>query len=508
MLPFSLFLYHLMRYPQLFLFLIFAASLQADALSSRLRLLLPGDDAPTVNERQYLYQRVSLLFNKLEDDKVGRKSVKKKIKKISARLKSDYLKTHAADARLADAFRTGRYNDATAALLTALAFEEFEIDYYAYVDHWEAYLIADPDRRAAEVYQPGHQKHKEEAETTFRRNYLELLRATLLEDLPSMGEEEVDELFERYYYKPGKKLTFGQLTAFMQFRRAQSAYRAKDYPLTVELLETALSKEERPAFLVLRKAAELQIKAINRPEVEGDISTLFLQWTEAPDNKYLPAALLQHFDEQQRLLIADSRLGKAADLLSEYLSRAPVGKTAWTEEMSLLQKYRLLSHHFLKGNISEARRLAEGLYAGDPENETVKYLLGEIVIDQLRRSRATGQAFTKAVETAANNFPFIRRQERFADLLLRELAWKVRDVFAEDNGPGGEDALRNFKDALIDIPINESRNIWTLTAFIAASNYYFREADYNRARFYVNEGLKYNSTDEYLLHRRELLARY
>jgi len=192
---------------------------------------------------------------------------------------------------------------------------------------------------------------------------------------------------------------------------------------------------------VLRKAAELQIKAINRPEVEGDISTLFLQWTEAPDNKYLPAALLQHFDEQQRLLIADSRLGKAADLLSEYLSRAPVGKTAWTEEMSLLQKYRLLSHHFLKGNISEARRLAEGLYAGDPENETVKYLLGEIVIDQLRRSRATGQAFTKAVETAANNFPFIRRQERFADLLLRELAWKVRDVFAEDNGPGGEDAL-------------------------------------------------------------------
>jgi hypothetical protein len=112
------------------------------------------------------------------------------------------------------------------------------------------------------------------------------------------------------------------------------------------------------------------------------------------------------------------------------------------------------------------------------------------------------------VETAANDFPFIRTQERFADLLLRELAWKVRDVFADENGPGGDDALRTFRNSLIDIPINESRNIWTLTAFIAASNYYFREGNYPRARFYVDEGLKYNSNDEYLLHRRDLLARY
>lgn len=498
-----------MRYFYLLLCIFLAGStLRADALSSRLRLLLPGDDAPTVNERQYLYQRVSLLFNELDNDKVGRKSTKQKIKKIVARLKSDYLRTYAPNARLADAFRTGRYNDATAALLTALVYEEFEVEYHGYVDHWEAYLIADPDRYAAEVYQPGHQKHKSAAEVAFRRNYLELLRATLLEDLPAMGDDEVDKLFERYYYQPGKKLTFGQLTAFLLFRRAQAAYRAKDYPMTVELLETALSKEERPAFLVLRMAAELQIKAINRPEVEGDIPTLFLQWTEAPDNKYLPAALLQHFDEQQRLLIAEDRTGEAADLLADYLSRAPAGKTTWAREMSLLQKYRLLSHHFLKGEISEARRLAENLYAEDPENETVRYVLGEIVIDQLRRSRATGQTFTTAVETAANDYPFIRKQERFADLLLRELAWKVRDIFAEDNGPGGEDALGEFRNALLDIPINESRNIWTLTAFIAASNYYFREGDYGRARFYVDEGLKYNGQDEYLLHRRDLLARY
>ncbi|MFT4750628.1 MAG: hypothetical protein ACI819_001066, partial [Neolewinella sp.] len=257
-----------MRHFQLFLLFLFAVSLQADALSSRLRLLLPGENPPTVNERQFLYQRVSLLFNQLENDKIGRKSTKKKIKKISARLEGDFLKTYDPNAQLADAFRNGRYNDATAALITALVFEKFEVAYEGYVNHWEAYLIADPDHHAVEIYQPGHQKHKPTAETAFRRDYLEVLRATLLEDLPNMSTEEVDKLFNRYYYQPGKKLTFGQLTAFLQFRLAQSAYRVKDYLLTVKLLETAISKEERPAFLVLRKAAELQIKAINRPEVE------------------------------------------------------------------------------------------------------------------------------------------------------------------------------------------------------------------------------------------------
>lgn len=487
---------------------IFSASLQADELSNRLRLLLPGDDAPTVNERQFLYQRVSQLYQELEGDKVARKSIKKKISRIESRLERHYLRDYSTQATLADAFRSGKYNDATASVLTALAYEYFEVDYHGFVDHWEVGLMADPDLNKKEIFSPSHEKHEDKAETAFRRDYLDLVRATLVDDLPNLSANNIDKLFFRYYYEPGKKLSFGQLSALLLYRRAQAAYRAKQYPATIELLEQALQKEERPAFLVLRKAAEIQQKAIEQPEVEGDIKTLFKQWSERPDNQYLPAAILQHFDEKQRLLLAENRLGDAADLLGSYLNQAPGGKEAWAQDLRDLQQYRLLRHHFTNGRMDLAQRLAESLFAQTPEDEAIKYVLGELVIDELRRSRSTGTEFTAAVEAAASRYPFIRKQDRFADLLLRELAWKVRDHFEADDLHGGTNALNRFRQALLDIPIGEKRSLWTLTSFIAASNYYFRMEDYQVARDYVAEGLKYNPEDPYLLHRRDLLVKY
>jgi len=489
-------------------FLTLSPLLQADELSNRLRLILPGEDAPTVNERQFLYQRVSQLFKELEGDKVAKKSTIKQISRIKNRLQRTYLLTYTTSAGLADAFHNGKYNDATAAVLSALAYEHFGIDYEVYVDHWETHLVVDPTGLAIEVYQPRHEKHRDEMEASFRRDYLDLLRATIIDDLPNIGEKEVNELFERYYYASGKKLSFGQLSALLLYRQAQSAYRAKDYQKAIDVLELALQKEERPAFLVLSKASELQLKAITAPDVEGDINTLFKQWAERPDNRYLPAAILQHFDEKQRLLLAENKLGEAADLLGDYLQRAPSGNKEWAKNLTDLQQYRLLCHYFTNGRMDLAQRLAESLFAEDPEDETMRFILGELVIDALRRTRLTGSEFTTAVELAASRYPFIRKQDRFADLLLRELAWKVRDRYEADDLHGGTDALHRFRQALIDIPIGDKRSLWTLTAFIAASNYHFRMEEFQQAREFVSEGLRYNPKEDYLLHRRDLLQRY
>lgn len=496
------------RYLLFLCFLSLGLHLRADALSNRLRLILPGDDAPTVNERQFLYQRINRLWLALEADKTGRKSVKKRVKRINEKLRKSYLRTRAADARLADAFRNGRFNDATAALLTALTYERFEVDYVGKVDHYLAYLIADPDGRNTPVYAPDPPRLTNERRAAFRRDYAELLRATVLEDVGELSAAQADELFAAYYYRPAKRLTLGQLTAFQFYRRAQTAYRAKDYPEAIRLLEAALNKEERPAFLVLLNAAEAQLKAIVRPEVEGDVPLLFAQWAELPDNRYLPAALLQHFDEKQRLLLARGETGAAAELLAAYLDRAPAGQTAWQAELRNLQAYRLLNHYFLAGRIDLAKQIAERLYAERPTDERLRYVLGEILIDGLRRTRLTGPAFTAAVEATARQYPFVRQQERFADLYLRELAWNVRDRYEADDGAGGQAALERFTDALVGISVNEARSVWTLTAFIAASNYHFRLEDYSKARFYVDKGLAYNPADAYLLHRRALLAKY
>lgn len=496
-----------MRFILLLLCVLITTGLQADELSNRLRLALPGEDAPTVNERQYLYQRFSELFTKLEGDKVRRKRTKKQIRRIKDRLQRDFLRTYKAGARLADAFRVGAYNDATAALLAALVFEEFDITYEGYVDHWEAYLIADPEKRADKVFHPDHEKHDDKQEAAFRRHYIELVRAVGIDDVSS-AQDELEKTFIRYYYSSARRLSFGQLTAFLQYRRAQAAYADSNFVRAIELLDIAMLKEERPAFLVLRKAAELQLKARTQPDVEGSIVSLFAQWAEAPENKYLPAAILQHFDERQRMLLAENRAGQAAELLAEYLAKAPAGKTAWSDDMNNLQRYRLLQHHFTSGNMDQARRLADQLHTADPTNESLKYILAEIILDDLRRRRLQGVDFIKAITDAAAQYPFVRERRAFMDLQLRELAWKVRDDYDTDDGAKGARSLERFRRALLGIGVDEDRSVWTLTAFLAASNYHFRQQEYAQALAFVEEGLQYNAQDAYLLHRQELLRRY
>jgi hypothetical protein len=498
-----------MRILLLAFFCLLTAGLSADELSVRLRLLIPGDDPATVNERQFLYQRIDGMLRCLkEEDKITRKTINKQVARIKDRLEKSYLKTYRAEADLAAAFRKGHYNDATAAVLTALTFEHFGIDYDGYVDHWESYLIADPDGAAVAVRHPATTKRNEKAERIFRREYLSIIRSTLEEDIPPMSTDEADAFFFKYHYSPTRRLSFGQLSAYLLFRNAQAAYGKSDYAQCLALVDEGMRREERLAFLVLRRAAELQIAALNRPEMEGEVDEFFQQWKENPDNRYLPAALLQHFDREQQVLLAREEEHEAQVLLTTYLEKAPEHQEEWSENLRQLQDLRFLTHYHKRGRLDLAKRMAEHLYRQHPDNETVRFILGELIIDGLRNTSAKGAEFQRQVEGAAAKYPFIQRQDRFADLLLREKAWKVRDLYATDQFAEAKRALVQFRETLINIPIGRERSLWTLTVFAAAADYHFRMGEYDLAREFIEEGLEYGPDDQFLLHRKEVLANY
>lgn len=491
-----------------FFVLLSVLPLAAEDLTVRLRQLLPGEEPATVNERQFLHQRVRGMYLELETAKISGKSTKKQLARIQTFLQRSYLKTYAPGAELADAFRKGSYNDATAAVLTALALEYFDIEYYALVDHWEAYLLADPSDRQERIRHPASRKRKQGQERTYRANFIDLVRATIAPDLEVRGSTQIEEAFYEYYYQPRKLLSFGQLAAYALFQEGSAAYRAGAYEKAISFAERAAQRENRPVFLMLRRAAELQLAATRQPEETGDIQVFFDSWVEDPDNKYFPAAILNHFDQQQQVLLATNRPDLAKDLLNNYAARAPAGSAPWEQELIRLQRFRLVDHYHKHNQLTLARQEAEALLANDAENETVRYLLGELVIGELRRKRATGDAFAALVQQAAAQYPFIRKQDRFADLLLRELAWKVRDLYAVDKVSDAGKALARFRAALADITIGRKRSLWTLTAFYAASDYYFRQGDYGSARKFTEEALQYSPEDHFLLHRRDLLSRY
>lgn len=510
-----------MHYVLLFCLLLAGTPAGAQTLASNLRALVPGNGQQALGERQYLHGKVEELFAQLRrEEKLDRRSKKKRVKHIQNFLEREVLRTYAAHATLDEVFRNGRYNDATGAALTALLLSEFNVPYEIYVDHWTVGILADPqgkERRFA--WHPDWKDIDQADRARYRRLYLGFLRNTILPDLPEpLDNEEARTVYRQYHYRPAAELDLKDYGAYLLYRRAQSSYHADDAAGAVRLLDAALSVEERPAFLALRHAAELRLTARAGNLVRGSLEELFAQFREDPTNDYLAGAILQYFDEQQRLILASNKPEKTRELLARYLAMAPLVEVGpsplhehvpnWSRDMMQLQNLRLLEHYLIADDLPNALQQAEELYLGFPDSTAYQRIFSDVALRQLRRQAGGAEDLHRRLAQLAEQYPFIRRSDAYIDLDLRQKALTVRDRFAEDRLDEARAALRAFDDALLGVPIGPDRSLWTLTAYYAASDYYFRNRDYTRAIDFIDKALVFGPEEAFLLHRRAVLSRY
>jgi hypothetical protein len=472
-------------------------------------MLYPETDPATEAERTYLNKQFTNLFAQLRyTDKLGGKSASRQLAGIRSRLRRDLLLFYNPDAELGDAFRLGVYNDLTAALLHALILDEFGISYTTYVDHWECLIITKTGDVPGVLAAPGSIRHTPAREETYRREYLNVLRKVLPEPLTQLSDSGADSVFYRYHYIPTQPLVFSELAAYAHFRRAERAYQHRNFRRSRRLLTHATTLTDRPAFTILDAAARLQLAALRRVDPIALENRLFELWGESPENSYYPAELLQRFDRRQREVLATGGPQAANDLLNSYLGRAPESQDVWHRRMQQLQGLRLIAYYQREGKLVPALHLAEALLRHEPDDERLQTFVAELLLTHLRRSYADPGELVDRAEAAAVRYPFLRGSDRYADIVLREAALEVRDLFAVERVNDALDALGNFRRQLSAIPNGNDRRLWTLTAFVAASNYYFQREDYAPARAYVAEALRHDPNNDYLLHQRDLLARY
>ena len=484
----------------LLLLLCCSFTLTGARLSERLKLLYPGESSTIAAERRYLGKQLENVFRKLRyTDRLPRRSADERLSLIKARYRRDILRWYHERATPADAFRSGHFNDATASLLLALALEEFDLPFTAHVDHWEVYL------RTAQgtIHHPTARLPTAEARRSYRREYLNLLRQTLPGVPSDLSEGAADSLYASYHFSPDRPLDFGGLAAYGQYRRALLAYGRHDYRAAT----TLLAGFGTPAHRLLRRACTLQQAALSAPSPESYTEALFDRWRAEPDNVYLPRALLSHFDERQRKALGRSDTLAAATLYTDYRSRGG-GHADWQGQLSRLYRLRRLTYFRRTDNVTEALRTAEELLADAPDEPGYRAFVADLTLSALRDRYRDPVELAGAAREAAERYEFLTTSDRYADLQLREFALRVRDRFAGGEEEAAQYALAAFRRQLSLQSGGRNRSLWTLTAFIAASNFYFARQDYAPALGYVEEALGYDPTSDFLLHQRDLLLRY
>ena len=472
-------------------------------------MLIPGEGRDVSRERRLVEDRLEkLLFRLKHDDRLGQLPTDEQVKLLTRRIGQELLREYRPGASLTDAVREGTYTNTTAVILYALSLEHFRIPFEAYIDHWQVELVVDPYGSRYRLSAPGAATADAGRSVNYRREYLALVRRTVGFELGRLSDAQADSVFYAHYYHPHERLSLRQLSAYQQLRRAQDAYANGEYPAAKVALDHARALDNRPAISVLERATELQLMALG--ELTGSVQTdrLFADWQADPDNPYYPGVLLRSFDRQYRQLLATEELDAASRLVQRYSSRAPAQQKNWVTRVELLGDVRLLEHYRRQGKVVPALEIAETLLAREPSNPDFQAFVAELGLYEISRNYAEPARQVARAKALREKHAFVVGYGAYADIVLRESALRVRDAFAEDRETEARRELDYFRAQLQRLAPSQARSLWTLTAFIAASNFYFAREEYAAALEVLDEALEFDPDNDFLLHERDLIRRY
>lgn len=483
------------------------ADYPSSSLQAKIQTLLPDEDGSRAEDRKYVENQLATLISQLKAERIDRKSTKKKIKFITQMVSSRFMREASAKADLPDFFREGKYSDATLTLVYAMLMETFEVPWFAMVDHWDVYLLADPSGKKQQLTTNGS-NHTRAIERGYRADYVEMLNLTLLPGQRPTSAAAIDSLYYVYHYAEKELLNFKQLAAYWHYERALRAYYYRDYLLTIRRLSISKQLENRPAFSALEQATYLQLANLEEGDEHQSLFYLFELWSKDKENKYIPAALLTNFIQETDRIIEEERSFGRAEQLFTFLDSRGDEYPAWQRELRelyYLQKTRFAARD---GLYNEVRSYVDSLYQMEPDNPVFRQLAGDLSLWTLRSTGSSGETLKGELDEIVTRYPFVKEYKGINDLLLADLAKEIRGHYEADQAYEGDNLLLQFRNKLPGTTAGKRRAIWVLTAYLSASNFYFRMKDYQQALNLIEEGLRYSPEDDYLLHRREVLKRY
>ncbi|MEO0790841.1 MAG: hypothetical protein AAFY36_19405, partial [Bacteroidota bacterium] len=457
-------------------------SARADRLSERLSLVLPDEGT----DRQFVETRLRLLISELESDRIEKKKRSKQLHWIRQRVEAGYLRKYKPMASLPDVFREKSYNDVTAALIYAMVLDHFGIPHEAVIDHWEVYLIIDPEGRPISLRDQSGRDASSQQELAFRQDYIELLNLTALPAQRPRSMMEADSLYGIYHYAGRERLSFHELAAHYHYRKAMQTYRQGEYERSVELLAQARYTDDRPAFDLLEQATYLQL-AQGAADSTGlsSLFYLFELWRKDRSNRFIPRALMMRFRSVSDRSVETSAGGPIphdpmSDGVNTNVSHAQFNRESHISSMTPLtgaeledewgpaeQLYLYLNsrarefpgwrdtlqelYFFQRGRYYDRRgrddlvlEYLDSLYRLRPADMVYRESITQLSVADIRSENLSGEQLRDRIEGLANQYPYLAEDPALADLVLEDLAKSIRMQFSSGETRVGESQLVEF----------------------------------------------------------------
>lgn len=474
---------------------------KVEKLDDQLEILLPGSSIQASSARQYARQRLLHIINNLEAQKINKKKPAKVITLIQNTVEKDLLTQYEAFADLTNLFTQGTYDQSSASIVYALIMDKLEIPYRFQIRETEIAIIVYPDSEAhllEVIHSPGF---SEEASERFQAAYLDFLGATGISSKhPHLTP---DLLFLHYYPGQEEPLDMTTIASFLCYRQALKAYNEHAWMKTLDRLNCASQLEESPAYDVLEKAVWLQLA---KTESSGKESLYYLWelWKEQPQNAW-QTELVNRFNKaitslpKASVWVIDSLYLSFHEKFTDY----PQAQSQ-LKEMYFLQRARF---HAQEGRYFPVMDFMDSLYQLRPNDIEVHHVIGFMLVKTLKPIRGYKEGLDR-INDYQKRYPFLRYNLIFQDRNFYYQAERVHDLFANEKAEEGQHYFNKFVELYQQLGRTAGYESWLTTSYLAISNYYFRQKAYQQALHYIEQALQEMPTDDYFLHRRDLLRRY
>ena len=184
-----------------------------------------------------------------------------------------------------------------------------------------------------------------------------------------------------------------------------------------------------------------------------------------------------------------------------------VGQPDLRRQLSEVYFLKKAAYHAQALRTDRVVQYVDSLHRYRPDDAATEEILQDLLVWSLHRQRDWQQGLP-TLTAYAKRYPFLTQVSEFKDLDLFYRAEQIRQYFNADQGEAGLQQLTDFQYQLARYGPTPRNQYWILTAYLAASDYYFRLADYPNARLFVEQALSLLPTDPYLQHRLEVLWMY
>jgi tetratricopeptide (TPR) repeat protein len=434
-------------------------------------------------------------------EKWNDKKPDKRVKYLYENIHKTFLERYEAETVFSDIFSNGNYNCVSATALYCMAFDYFHIPYSIKEKPNHVYPVAFPANQQVIVETTNPQVGSFAFNTQFKQSYIENLRKSKLVSQHEIASTEVNQLFDKYFFKSDVDINLLQLVGIQYMN--EGIYRLD----ADEVLPSVRQFEKAYLFYPSEQVANgLLVSYLKAFQGRGKKDSLhasllaklsrFEKYGISGDNVKAEFSLVTN-----HLLF---ELGKSAEYATYFAVldkglRSPQLK----EEIGYLYNYEHGRYYYNQGRYSESEPYFEKAMSLRPNSQEVQTVYLGLLERNLRGAHNGGEA-VEMLKTVLQKNPALATNNNFNSVMALNYLRKFSEDFENAKPIPGDEARLQFEKmytANKDLDVNTSA---IGQAYSTAAVYYFKKNLTAKAKYYINRGLEIDP-ENYELKRRKLI---